>query len=53
MLSYRGLFVDKCSVCGRVASAEGHVPPVARVWVEDSGGEIGKWDVRHVLCLRD
>ncbi|KAH7908604.1 hypothetical protein BJ138DRAFT_1012445 [Hygrophoropsis aurantiaca] len=33
--SYQGLFVDRCSGCERVLSADGHVPPVGRVWVVD------------------
>ncbi|KAF8840031.1 hypothetical protein BDN67DRAFT_904373 [Paxillus ammoniavirescens] len=33
LVSYRGLFVDRCTSCERVLSAEGHIPPVGRVWV--------------------
>ncbi|KIJ67556.1 hypothetical protein HYDPIDRAFT_108397 [Hydnomerulius pinastri MD-312] len=33
LVSYRGLFVDRCTSCQRVLSAEGHVPPVGRIWV--------------------
>ncbi len=40
--SYSGLFVSGCSACGRILSAEGHVP-VDRIW----GGE---WAAKHVAC---
>ncbi|KAF9222643.1 hypothetical protein BS17DRAFT_174956 [Gyrodon lividus] len=33
LVSYQGLFVDRCTSCERVLSAEGHIPPVGRVWV--------------------
>ncbi|KAN0090988.1 hypothetical protein V8E55_004554 [Tylopilus felleus] len=33
LVSYRGLFVDRCASCQRVLSAEGHITPVARLWV--------------------
>ncbi|KAI0745119.1 hypothetical protein C8Q76DRAFT_606713 [Earliella scabrosa] len=46
--SYQRLFVDACSNCQRVISAEGHVPPVVRKPLV-SPGDI-KWDVRHVIC---
>ncbi|EPQ57369.1 hypothetical protein GLOTRDRAFT_58681, partial [Gloeophyllum trabeum ATCC 11539] len=29
--SYEGLFTQRCATCQRVLSAEGHVPPVARL----------------------
>ncbi|KDQ57739.1 hypothetical protein JAAARDRAFT_178157 [Jaapia argillacea MUCL 33604] len=32
--SYEGLFVDRCTVCQRVLSTEEHVPPVARLWID-------------------
>ncbi|EGN99545.1 hypothetical protein SERLA73DRAFT_134815 [Serpula lacrymans var. lacrymans S7.3] len=41
LCSYQGLFVDRCSTCERVLSAEGHVPPVGRIWVSDRGGGVG------------
>jgi hypothetical protein len=33
LVSYQGLFVDRCSSCERVLSAEGHVPPAGRLWI--------------------
>ncbi|KAF9245031.1 hypothetical protein BU15DRAFT_85829 [Melanogaster broomeanus] len=33
LVSYGGLFVDRCTSCQRVLSAEGHFPPVGRIWV--------------------
>lgn len=33
LVSYQGLFVDRCTSCGRVLSAEGHVPPAGRLWI--------------------
>ncbi|KAI0915655.1 hypothetical protein AcV5_003517 [Taiwanofungus camphoratus] len=50
--SYENLFVQRCTSCERVLSAEGHVPPVARVWIEhgaDAGG--ARWESRHATCL--
>ncbi|KAI0743445.1 hypothetical protein C8Q80DRAFT_1220444 [Daedaleopsis nitida] len=46
--SYEQLFVDACSNCQRVISAEGHVPPVVRRLVRSSAEP--RWDVRHVVC---
>lgn len=31
--------MDRCTSCERVLSAEGHIPPVARIWVP-KGAEI-------------
>ncbi|KAG6857268.1 hypothetical protein H0H87_007101 [Tephrocybe sp. NHM501043] len=42
--AYSSLFIERCSSCERVLSAEGHVPPVVRVWVD------GAWTARHVGC---
>lgn len=33
LVTYRTLFVDRCTSCQRVLSVEGHIPPVGRVWV--------------------
>ena len=50
MCSYEGVFVDRCRICERVLSIEGHVPPVARLW----NVERGEWEARHTLsCLVD
>ncbi|KAH8093920.1 hypothetical protein BXZ70DRAFT_897129 [Cristinia sonorae] len=49
--SYANLFVQRCSACQRVVSLEGHVPPVARIWVPDPAEE-GRWDARHATCPR-
>ncbi|KAI0780169.1 hypothetical protein C8Q74DRAFT_1198625 [Fomes fomentarius] len=46
--SYDRLFVDACSNCQRVISADGHVPPVVRKLLASSPDL--KWDARHVLC---
>ncbi|TBU22849.1 hypothetical protein BD311DRAFT_769656 [Dichomitus squalens] len=50
--SYERLFVDICSNCQRVISAEGHVPPVVRKRLLSSSADpkAPQWDVRHVLC---
>jgi len=48
--SFESLFDARCSVCERILSQEGHVPPVARVWTDSSGGR-KRWDPRHVSCL--
>ncbi|KAJ6475229.1 hypothetical protein C8R47DRAFT_1179040 [Mycena vitilis] len=38
-------------ICERVLSAEGHVPPVVRVWMEaGQDGEKGRWEPRHASC---
>ncbi|TFK54049.1 hypothetical protein OE88DRAFT_1624438 [Heliocybe sulcata] len=57
LVSYEGLFTQQCASCERVLSAEGHVPPVARLWIESAlGSEAGKggtnWQPRHVTCLQ-
>ncbi len=41
---YDTLFISGCRVCGRVVSAEGHVPAVVRRW------EGGEWIGEHVTC---
>ncbi|KAI6000723.1 hypothetical protein EDD15DRAFT_2234106, partial [Pisolithus albus] len=33
LVSYRTLFVDRCTSCQRVLSIEGHIPPAGRIWV--------------------
>ncbi|KLO19555.1 hypothetical protein SCHPADRAFT_67225 [Schizopora paradoxa] len=48
--SFESLFDARCSVCERILSQEGHVPPVARVWTDMSGGR-RRWDPRHVSCM--
>ncbi|KAM5530927.1 hypothetical protein V8D89_015417 [Ganoderma adspersum] len=51
--SYDRLFVDTCSNCQRVISAEGHVPPVVRkrlITSPEANSKAPLWDVRHVLC---
>ncbi|KAJ6499425.1 hypothetical protein C8R45DRAFT_821352 [Mycena sanguinolenta] len=51
MCAYEGIFIDRCTSCERVLSAEGHVPPVVRIWV-DAGkdSEKGRWEPRHSSC---
>lgn len=54
LTSYEELFVTPCTVCRRVLQLEGHVPPVARVWEDNSNvteSERGHWEARHVSCL--
>ena len=46
VLAYGDLFVGRCEVCGRVVSAEGHVPCVVR-WFDGSG-----WRAEHAGCGR-
>ncbi|KAF8160992.1 hypothetical protein B0H34DRAFT_673052 [Crassisporium funariophilum] len=43
---YSDLFILRCSVCGRVVSGEGHVPPVVRWYCSGNG-----WMGRHVGCV--
>ena len=52
LVTYEGLFETQCTVCQRVLSAEGSIPPVARVWRAREGAE-GVWDPRHVTCLQN
>ncbi|KAI0727405.1 hypothetical protein C8Q72DRAFT_840826 [Fomitopsis betulina] len=63
LISYETLFAQKCTreSCGRILSAEAHIPPVARVWSENariwtpeglkSGGVPG-WEPFHPTCLQ-
>ncbi|KAJ7502756.1 hypothetical protein B0H11DRAFT_601297 [Mycena galericulata] len=53
MRAYEGIFIDRCTSCERVLSAEGHVPPVVRVWMEAGRDEEkGRWEPRHASCPR-
>ncbi|KAF7362006.1 hypothetical protein MVEN_00545800 [Mycena venus] len=36
LCAYVGIFIDRCTSCERVLSAEGHVPPVVRIWMDAS-----------------
>ncbi|KZT68321.1 hypothetical protein DAEQUDRAFT_712189 [Daedalea quercina L-15889] len=61
--SYENLFSQKCTreSCGRILSAEAHIPPVARVWSQNarvwtpeglkSGGS-PDWEPFHPTCLQ-
>ncbi|EIN11570.1 hypothetical protein PUNSTDRAFT_124862 [Punctularia strigosozonata HHB-11173 SS5] len=55
--AYDGLFTDKCPVCDRVLSLEGHLPPIARAWMGCSisssadEGNNSNWEPRHTACL--
>ncbi|KAH8828475.1 hypothetical protein DL96DRAFT_1603416 [Flagelloscypha sp. PMI_526] len=49
MVSYQGLFFDKCK-CERVMSLEGHVPAVAKVWLQDEETKVFGWTARHIGC---
>ncbi|KAI0001295.1 hypothetical protein BJV74DRAFT_766342 [Russula compacta] len=48
LVAYESLFLEKCLLCGRFLSAEGYLPPVARVRQED-----GTWESRHGTCLQN
>ncbi|KAJ7045387.1 hypothetical protein C8F04DRAFT_1024994 [Mycena alexandri] len=51
MSAYEGIFIDRCTSCERVLSAEGHVPPVVRVWIDTTrASEKGQWQPRHASC---
>ncbi|KAF9270394.1 hypothetical protein L218DRAFT_952526 [Marasmius fiardii PR-910] len=50
LCAYEGIFIDRCTVCERVLSSEGHIPPVVRLWIQGKDGERGKWEPRHVNC---
>jgi hypothetical protein len=47
LVSYESLFLEKCSLCNRFLSAEGYLPPVARVRQED-----GTWEPQHGTCVQ-
>jgi len=49
--SYESLLTSVCSLCKRVISEEGHLPPVVRVWTEgERQGEEARWITRHIAC---
>jgi len=48
LVAYEGLFQEKCSICERFLSAEGYLPPVARVRQED-----GTWGPQHGTCVQN
>ncbi|KAJ7346488.1 hypothetical protein DFH08DRAFT_700093 [Mycena albidolilacea] len=51
MCAYEGIFIDRCTSCERVLPAEGHVPPVVRLWIDASKeSEKGRWEPRHSSC---
>ncbi|KAJ7783002.1 hypothetical protein B0H16DRAFT_1298303 [Mycena metata] len=51
MTTYEGIFIDRCTSCERVLSAEGHVPPVVRLWMDTTkANEKGQWQPRHASC---
>ncbi|KAJ7497148.1 hypothetical protein FB451DRAFT_1018789 [Mycena latifolia] len=51
MCAYEGIFIDRCTSCERVLSAEGHVPPVVRIWLDaDKDSDKGRWEPRHASC---
>jgi hypothetical protein len=47
LVAYESLFLEKCSLCSRFLSAEGYLPPVARVRQED-----GTWEPQHGTCVQ-
>lgn len=48
LVAYEGLFLEKCPLCNRFLSAEGYLPPVARVRQED-----GTWEPQHGTCVQN
>lgn len=46
LVAYESLFLEKCALCQRFLSAEGYLPPVARVRRED-----GTWEPQHTTCV--
>jgi len=48
LIAYEGLFLEKCPLCQRFLSAEGYLPPVARVRRDD-----GTWEPRHATCVQN
>jgi len=48
LVAYESLFLEKCSLCKRFLSAEGYLPPVARVRQED-----GTWEPQHGTCVQN
>ncbi|KAI0305421.1 hypothetical protein B0F90DRAFT_1625077 [Multifurca ochricompacta] len=48
LVAYESLFLEKCSLCQRFLSAEGYLPPVARVRRED-----GAWEPQHATCVQN
>ncbi|PCH43837.1 hypothetical protein WOLCODRAFT_132985 [Wolfiporia cocos MD-104 SS10] len=63
LAAYRDLFLTRCCACQRILSAEGHVPPVARVWTDaGTGAADGSapraaaaspvWEPWHPACLQ-
>ena len=52
--SYEKLFDTQCPKCESVLSIEDHIPPIARVWIEnkkEEGKDGGHWEPRHIACL--
>ncbi|KII92858.1 hypothetical protein PLICRDRAFT_102628 [Plicaturopsis crispa FD-325 SS-3] len=50
--SYEGLFLDRCASCQRVLSAEGYLPPVARI-ISENNKDHAIWEPRHANCLQN
>lgn len=48
LAAYESLFLEKCPLCQRFLSAEGYLPPVARVRRGD-----GTWEPRHATCVQN
>ncbi|KAN0132054.1 hypothetical protein V8E53_010091 [Lactarius tabidus] len=48
LVAYESLFLEKCPLCQRFLSAEGYLPPVARVRRDD-----GTWEPRHATCVQN
>ncbi|OSX66648.1 hypothetical protein POSPLADRAFT_1178088 [Postia placenta MAD-698-R-SB12] len=53
LATYVDLFKQKCQSCGRILSAEAHLPPVARVWsARRSDEKPPGWEPWHPMCLQ-
>lgn len=48
LVAYESLFLEMCPLCQRFLSAEGYLPPVARVRRDD-----GTWEPRHATCVQN
>jgi len=48
LVAYESLFLEKCPLCNRFLSAEGYLPPVARIRQED-----GTWEPQHGTCVQN
>ncbi|VDB89264.1 unnamed protein product [Peniophora sp. CBMAI 1063] len=52
LVAYQDMFATICVACERLLSQEGFMPAVARIWREPNGDGTGKWEARHVTCMK-